>query len=284
MENELVKMLLKNKSVKDFVTSNAISEKEILSNYNLFSQFQEMDDVCRECDGRECASELENMTCELVYENGKVRCVYKDCTKIKVVDPGKLEVVDFTPPKGEMYPNQARVKIFKKFEEFVQKYNESNKGLVKGIYLHGKYGTGKSFLLYEFAKKLAKENKKVIFVYYPDFVRRIQSNFGDGEEIEDLVYRLKTCDVLILDDIGREANTSYIRDEILGPILQFRCDNYLPMFASSNRSFKLLTEHISDASGKNDTVKGNAIISRLEFLMDECLLEDEDFRKKENNQ
>ena len=116
-------------------------------------------------------------------------------------------------------------------------------------------------------------------LYYPDFVRRVQSSFGDGDNIEDLVYRLKTCDVLMLDDLGRESNTSYIRDEILGPILQYRCDNYLPMFVSSNRSIKLLIEHLSDASGKIDTIKGKAIASRLEFLMDECLLDDVDFRK-----
>lgn len=284
MNSELAKLLLKNKKIKEFVTKNAIDEKEILKNYNLFSQFQEMDDICSNCDKKECLSEVENMTCELLYEDGKVRCVYRDCNLVQKDDPNSLEVIDFTPNQGKPINTGPREKVFEKFKDFYTKYNQDNKGLVKGLYLHGKYGTGKSFIMYEFAKKLAKKNRKVIFVYYPDFVRRIQSSFGDGENVEDLVYRLKTCDVLFLDDLGRESNTSYIRDEILGPILQYRCDNFLPLFATSNRSFKLLVEHLADASGKIDNVKAKAIISRLEFLMDECLLDDEDFRKKENNQ
>ena len=280
MKNELIENLCKNKKIKKFIIDNAIDEKEILKNYSLFSQAQEMDDICSQCDGTICNSSIEDITCELEYDNGKVRCVYKDCNKVVRVDPNALEVVDFTPPRGERIPTQPRIAVFKKFNEFLEKYyDKENKGLAKGIYLHGKFGVGKSFLLYEFAKSLAQKNTKVVFVYYPDFVRRVQSSFGDGDNIEDLVYRLKTCDVLMLDDLGRESNTSYIRDEILGPILQYRCDNYLPMFVSSNRSIKLLIEHLSDASGKIDTIKGKAIASRLEFLMDECLLDDVDFRK-----
>ena len=284
MNSELAKLLLKNKKIKEFVLKNALEEKDILRNYNLFSQFQEMDDICSKCDKKECLSEVENMTCELVFEEGVVRCVYRECNLVQKADPGALEIIDYTPNEGKLFNSEAREKTLSKFKDFLEKYNSDNKGLVKGLYLHGKYGTGKSFMMYEFAKLIAKNGKKVIFVYYPDFVRRIQSSFGDGENVEDLVYRLKTCDVLFLDDLGREFNTGYIRDEILSPILNYRCDNYLPMFATSNRSFKLLVEHLSDASGKIDNVKGKAIVSRLEFLMDECLLDDKDYRKLENYQ
>ena len=36
--------------------------------------------------------------------------------------------------------------------------------------------------------------------------------------------------VLILDDIGSEMNTQWVRDEVLGPILQFRMLEELPTF------------------------------------------------------
>ena len=281
MTNELVKNLCKNKQIKKFITDNALDEEEVLRYFPAFSQFQEMDNCCKECDGRECLSEVENMTCDLAIDNGVVRCVYKDCDKVKAVDANSLEIIDYTPSKGEMKISGNRALIFKKFADFITNY-ENSKGLVKGIYLHGQFGVGKSFILYEFAKTLASKGISVVFVYYPDFVRRIQSSFGDGESVEDFVYRLKSCDILMLDDLGRESNTSYIRDEILGPILQFRCDNFLPMFATSNRNFKLMKEHLSDANGRIDEVKGRAIISRLEFLMEEIELKGEDFRKLEN--
>ena len=93
-----------------------------------------------------------------------------------------------------------------------------------------------------------------------------------------LILKLKKADILIIDDIGREANTPYIRDEILGPILQYRCDNNLPMFMTSNREFDLLEKHLSETASSVDSVKAKAIMARIKYLMDEYELVDKDYR------
>ena len=116
-----------------------------------------------------------------------------------------------------------------------------------------------------------------MIAYYPDLVRRIQGLFGTNK-LEELILKLKKVDILILDDIGREANTPYIRDEILGPILQYRCDNNLPMFMTSNRDFKQLEEHLSETATVTDTVKARAMMARIKYLMDEYQLLDKDYR------
>ena len=105
----------------------------------------------------------------------------------------------------------------------------------------------------------------------------MQSSFGTTYQ-EELILRLKQTDIVVIDDIGREANTQYIRDEVLGPILQYRVDNNLPMFMSSNRNFEMIEKHLSETNTTIDLVKARALVERLKFLMKEYELNDKDFR------
>ena len=73
--------------------------------------------------------------------------------------------------------------------------------------------------------------------------------------------------LLFLDDIGREQNTVYNRDQILGVILQYRCMNNLQTFMTSNYDIKMLSEHLSDSKEKIDNVNSSGIIERIISLM-----------------
>ena len=75
-----------------------------------------------------------------------------------------------------------------------------------------------------------------------------------------------------------EYQLSLKRDEILGPIMQYRVDNELPMFVSSNRNMKELQKHLSETNNTVDEIKGRALIERFKFLMKEYELVDKDFR------
>lgn len=54
---------------------------------------------------------------------------------------------------------------------------------------------------------------------------------GDGN-VKTLVDEIKLSEVLILDDIGAEQSTAWVRDEILQVILQYRMQENLPTFFS----------------------------------------------------
>ena len=56
---------------------------------------------------------------------------------------------------------------------------------------------------------------------------------------------IKKVPLLLIDDIGAEGLTAYNRDEVLCPLLQYRMDNYLPTFFTSNLSLKELSKSIS---------------------------------------
>ena len=74
--------------------------------------------------------------------------------------------------------------------------------------------------------------------------------------------------LLILDEptAGLDVLT---RDEILGTVLQYRMDNDLTTFFTSNYTLSELEEHLSATSRGNDPIKARRIIERIRFLTKE---------------
>ena len=91
----------------------------------------------------------------------------------------------------------------------------------------------------------------------------------DDGSYADIIDEISTSDILLLDDIGAENNTSFTRDEILGTILQYRMDNDLTTFFTSNYTLSELEEHLSATSRGNDLIKARRIIERIRFLTKE---------------
>lgn len=272
-EKKLINDILLNKEIKMFLKENNLSESIILDYYPAFSLKKETDDICSKClKNGDCLNKSEYCKCQLKYENNRVISNYVAC---EYENKGSLKTYFYDPLDEEVFINVERSKILKKLLEFKENYLSGKPA--KGIYIYGKYGSGKSFILYAFAKELVKAGKKVIYAYYPDLIREIKSSLG-SDRFEKYILELKKVDVLMLDDLGAENNTAFARDEILGPILQYRMNHEKPVFASSNSDFKLLSDHFADTSSESDKMKAGRIIERLKYLMIELELKDNDYR------
>ena len=156
--------------------------------------------------------------------------------------------------------------------------NYQKKTLSKGLYLHGSYGTGKTYLLGYLADKLTYLGAEVVFVYYPDFVRLVKSSISDGT-LEDLINLVKEAEVLIIDDFGGDSMTAFIRDEVLMTILHHRMVTNGLTFMSSNLDYVGLKAHLASTATENDEVKASRIIERIITLMDCLELKDENYRR-----
>ena len=55
--------------------------------------------------------------------------------------------------------------------------------------------------------------------------------------VKETVDQVKKAEILILDDIGAEQMSAWVRDEILQVILQHRMQENLPTFFTSNFNF-----------------------------------------------
>ena len=132
---------------------------------------------------------------------------------------------------------------------------------VKGLYLHGNFGCGKTYLIAAIFNELAKEGYKSCIIFWPEFLR--QSFYDD---FKDKFEYVKKIPLLLIDDIGAEGLTAWNRDEILCPLLQYRMDNNLTTFFTSNLNMKELEEHLSNLKNSVDYVKAKRIISRINQL------------------
>jgi len=173
--------------------------------------------------------------------------------------------------------DKNRYPVIKWLKNFID--NISKDEYSKGLYLNGNFGCGKTYLLSAMLNELAKKGKKVAIVYYPEFLRSLKASFGDNEEYEQRFNAVKKAELLLLDDIGAETVTEWGRDEVLGTILQYRMDEKLPTFFTSNLTIDELANHLSMTSKEVDVVKARRIIERIKQLTEDITMISVNLRK-----
>ncbi|MBR3161125.1 MAG: primosomal protein DnaI [Bacilli bacterium] len=173
--------------------------------------------------------------------------------------------------------DSERYDIIKWLKNFIDTY-EAKKGM-KGLYLTGNFGCGKTYLISACLNELAKKDHKIAIIYYPEFLRSLKESFGDNDEYNEKFNFIKKTELLLIDDIGAETMTEWSRDEVLGTILQYRMQEGLTTFFTSNLSIKDLEEHFSISSKGIEKVKAKRIIERINQLTIEKLMVSANKRK-----
>ena len=154
--------------------------------------------------------------------------------------------------------DKNRFETIKWVNNFIKNYQKGTP--IKGIYLNGNFGCGKTYLLSAMLNELAKKGSKVAMIYYPEFLRALKESFNGTDEYKIKFNYIKKVDVLLLDDIGAETVTEWSRDEVLGTILQYRMEENLPTLFTSNLTMKELEIHLSTTNKDIDKVKARRII------------------------
>lgn len=147
----------------------------------------------------------------------------------------------------------------------------------KGLYLHGSFGIGKTYLLGAIANELKKRNYSTTLIYMPEFVREIKGSFKDNS-FDEKVDFFKKADVLMLDDIGAELQSAWFRDEVLGSVLQYRMMERLPVFFSSNYNLDQLEKALANTRNGVEEVKAGRIIERIKQVSKEIKMAGENRR------
>lgn len=269
--SEIRRLVLQDPEIKMFIRDNQITEEIFDNNLARFINQYDNNQKCKNCPGlHSCTMDVYGYSSRLNIYNGVVDLVYYPCKYSSPETSLKLELLYFPNNKFLLskeidFNNPDRVQIFKEINRFLSNYKKEP--FTKGIYIHGEYGTGKTQILLHLATTLVKRNTEVLFAYYPDLVRNLKGLIGTPS-FESLIHKLKTVPILMLDDIGAEHNTDFVRDEILGPILQYRMMAYLPIFMTSNYPLDILREHFKFGREEVNIVKSDRIIERIRVLME----------------
>ena len=168
-----------------------------------------------------------------------------------------------------------RLDVFKRVADFVE---QSPNPEQKGLYLYGDMGIGKSYLMAAMAHELSEQRgAATTLLHFPSFTIDVKNALNTGT-VKEEIDAVKTADILILDDIGAEQSTSWIRDEVLQVILQYRMLEELPTFFTSNYSFKDLEAKLANIKGSDETWQAKRVMERIRYLAKEIHLEGENRR------
>ena len=99
--------------------------------------------------------------------------------------------------------------------------------------------------------------------------------YRNGEEQID---QIKQSEILVLDDIGAEQQSPWIRDDVLQVILQYRMQENLLTFFTSNLDVKGLEEHFAASRSGDETWQAKRVMERIRYLAREIHLQGDNRR------
>ena len=247
-----------------------------INNVNDFAVCLEQKKNCEGCPGLSHCQNSENghYTAFVNNEFVSIACKYKKENEAKNHTLIKTlylpsEVLNASLENFEANTD-SRKKIYK---HIVESIGSKNDEFHKGLYLYGTFSIGKTYTLGVIANELSKNNIKSLLIYFPDLVLDLKNAMGTSR-FEELINMLKSIDVLMLDDVGSENITPWIRDEILGPVINYRMMAELPLYISSNLNPNDLKKHLSIDGSPQQMLKADRIVSRMTSLLASINMDD----------
>ena len=275
---DLVQKIMKDPDVAAFIQQESLSPEELNRSISKFNQYITERDKFLRGDTDYIAKGYKPI---LVMNHGYADVSYEETpeliaaekeaaikNRLKLINlPASLKKVSFADVDAD---DEKRFTVFQRLVEFSEAYPTVRKGL----YLYGDFGVGKSFMVAALAHDLSeKRGVSSTLLHYPSFVIDVKNAIGDGN-VKTLVDELKLSEVLILDDIGAEQSTPWVRDEILQVILQYRMQENLPTFFTSNFNFEELEQHFAKGKhGNDETWEARRVMERIRYLAEETRLE-----------
>ena len=180
----------------------------------------------------------------------------------------------------EQHATAPRTAALKAAVAFTESYQPGH--FQPGLYLYGNFGVGKTFLLGAIANELAKtKGVATTMMHFPSFAVEMRNSIKSNSTSEKLA-AVKKAPILMLDDIGADAMSKWVRDDVLGIILECRMQEELPTFFSSNFSMdELAANHLAiDTQGDREPLKAQRIMERIKFLSREMPMTGQNLRNK----
>ena len=280
---DLVQQIVKDPDVAAFIQKESLSQEELNRSISKFNQYITERDKFLRGDTDYIARGYKPI---LVMNHGYADVSYEETPELIAAEkeaaikkrlnlinlPSSLKNVSFL----DVYRDDvARLTVLNRMIKFVNDYPDNRKGL----YLYGDFGVGKSFMVAALAHDLSeKRDVSSTLLHYPSFVIDVKNAIGDGN-VKNVVDEIKQAEVLIFDDIGAEQSTPWVRDEVLQVILQYRMQEDLPTFFTSNFNFDDLEKHFAKGrNGNDETWEARRVMERIRYLAEETRLEGENRR------
>lgn len=281
--NQVTQLILSDPDVVTFINQHALTQDEIKRSLPKFNQFI---NERRKFHNQEDSYIAKGYEPILTMNEGYADVTYLETRELKEAQEQKaienrINLVSL--PKSYksisfddvLLDDVKRLDVYESLVDFISQYPSPDQ---KGLYLYGDMGVGKSFFMAALAHELSeKKNALTTILHYPSFTIDIK-NAIKTDSVKDEIDAVKTSEVLVLDDIGAEQTSSWVRDEVLQVILQYRMQENLPTFFTSNYSFADLERKLANGRNGDETWQAKRVMERVRFLAKETHLQGENRR------
>lgn len=279
---ELVKQILADLDIAAFIQQEQLSQAEIQRSISKFNQYITERNRFLLKDEAYIAKGYKPI---LIKNEGYADVSYEETPELieqerQEAIRGRLNLINLPASLKEASLAQVdlddigRYQAFELLTNFVADYPNYQ----KAIYLYGDFGVGKSYMMAALAHDLSeKRGVSTTLLHYPSFVLDVKNAISSGQ-VKEKIDDVKVAQVLILDDIGAEQSSPWMRDEILQVILQHRMQENLPTFFTSNFNFVDLERHFATARNGDETWQAKRVMERIRYLAQEVRLEGENRR------
>ena len=263
---------LKDSDFKEFVDILGLSYEELCKYTSILKESSIEYHNCKNCKNiMECKNKMIGHAYLPKVKDNNITFSYQICKYLKDIEEKNRyldNIYTFDIPEQLRTANikdiyktdKNRFNVIKYIGNFIKEYQKDKKQ--KGLYLYGNFGCGKTYLISAMFNELAKKDVKGAIIFWPEYLRMLKSSFNTFE-FNDNFNKIKEAPLLLIDDIGAENMTPWSRDEILCSILQYRMEEHLPTFFTSNLSLEELETHLGGG------VKARRIIERIKQLTKE---------------
>lgn len=267
-----------------------ITQTMIRNDMLQLKRYTEQSLACEKCGSlSSCINHPQGYVPSIDVRGGRINIIYSVCPNKKKEDAFRerermidsyhvpKDVKDATFDTVFLDPDSNRQEIIKKAISSSQKIIGGID--TKGLYIHGSFGIGKSYLLGCIANELKEKSVSSMIVYVPEIIRDLKSGFKDGTT-DKKFNTIKNAQVLMLDDLGAEDVTPWVRDEVMTGILHHRMVEGLPTFITSNYSMDDLEYRYSRTkeNGVEET-KAMRMLERIKSICEEVQLQGKNYRK-----
>ena len=283
--NKQLDEIKNNAELKAFISENNLSDQQILDQLSVFKRYLDSKKICENCMGLyQCAQKKTGECISLSYQgivveeieyckymvkkNDDVRHLsnftYSDIPdRLNTLD---LDNIEYTEDQKELYALLLGI------------LHEKSK---RGLYISGDFGVGKTYLCTALANSLAKKGKKVVFIKASSFFSQMKSYLVNNyEQFDKIIKKLKYADCLIIDDLGAESVSQFVREDILFNILEYREENGLLTIFTSNLNIENLFDHFkSDRKQLENKPKVDRLVERIDTMSEKYTLVGRNMRR-----
>ena len=132
------------------------------------------------------------------------------------------------------------------------------------IYISGEAGTGRTFVAANLAIEIAKREKgPVAFIDAPYRFKELQGT-KDHDAFNRLIEKYSTVPVLVIDDLGNEYKSDFVRESILFPILSNRAKAHLLTIITSDFDINdFTTMYLTNQASKPKVEQIKRLLKRM---------------------